>query len=141
MRRKAFVGVVTAFAVVAAGAGAVQALALGSHADNATIRAKLVEWKMTLLPAQVAAGKVTFVVRNTGFQKHELVVIRTNRAPNALPVKGYEASEVGSQGEIEDILPGQTKQLTLTLRIGKYVAICNLAKHYKRGQHAGFTVG
>ena len=129
-----------AAAAVVAGAAAVQALAFASHAGAATVNAKLVEYKMTLSTKQVPAGKVTFVVRNAGQKEHEFVVIRTNREPDALPVKAYKASEEGSQGEIEEFGPGLTKKLTLILKPGKYVLICNIEKHYRRGQFAGLVV-
>ncbi len=82
----------------------------------------------------VPAGKVTFVVRNAGTMEHEFVAIKTNRPSRALPMKGQQASEVGSQGAIEELAPGRTKRLTLTLAPGKYVLLCNLPGHYKRGQ-------
>lgn len=88
----------------------------------------------------VPAGKVTFVVRNAGAMAHEFVVIRTNRLPSALPMKGHKASEAGAKGEIEAFAPGRTKRLTLTLAPGKYVLLCNLPGHYKRGQFVGFVV-
>jgi uncharacterized cupredoxin-like copper-binding protein len=88
----------------------------------------------------VAAGKVTFVVRNAGTMKHEFVVIRTNAAARALPMKGNQASEAGAKGEIEGVQPGATKRLTLTLAPGKYVVICNLPGHYKKGQYAALVV-
>ena len=37
--------------------------------------------------------------------------------------------------------PFLTKMLTLTLKPGHYVLICNLPAHYKAGQHVDFTVG
>ena len=139
MKRGKAVGFIVALAAVAAAAGAVEAWAVGSNKSDTTVKATMVEWKMTLSTKQVPAGKVTFVVRNAGFKKHEFVVIRTNRAPNALPVTDGKASEAGSQGEIEEFGPG-TKKLTLSLKPGKYVLICNLLRHYKRGQFAGLSV-
>lgn len=88
----------------------------------------------------VPAGKVTFVVRNAGTMEHEFVVLRTNRLPRALPMKGQQASEAGAKGEIEEFASGRTKRLTLTLAPGKYVLLCNLPGHYKRGQYLAFTV-
>ena len=132
--------VAVAVAAVVAGAAAVQAFAFASHAGDAIVNAKLVEYKMTLSTKQVPAGKVTFVVQNAGQKEHEFVVIRTNRAPNALPVKAYKASEIGSQGEIGEFGAGLTKKLTLTLKPGNYVLICNIEKHYRRGQFAGLVV-
>ena len=88
----------------------------------------------------VSAGKVTFVVRNAGTMEHEFVVLRTNRSPRALLMKGAQASDVGAKGEIEEFAAGRTKRLTLTLAPGKYVLLCNLPGHYKRGQFIGLVV-
>ena len=140
MRRTKVVALGVLVALAAAAAYAVKASAVASRASNATVKVTMVEWKMTLSAPQATAGKVTFVVRNAGKKKHEFVVIRTNLAPNALLVTGGKASEKGSQGEIEEFGAGLTKKLTLTLKPGKYVLICNLLRHYKRGQFAGFRV-
>ncbi len=88
----------------------------------------------------VPAGRVTFVVRNAGTMKHEFVVLRTNRHHHLLPMKSRQASEVGAKGEIEEFAPGRTKRVTLTLAPGKYVLLCNLPGHYKRGQFAALVV-
>lgn len=100
----------------------------------------LKEWTLKASAQRVPAGKVTFVVRNAGKMKHEFVVVRTDAAPNALPVKGAQASEAGTKGEIKAFGPGGTKRLTLTLAPGKYVLICNLPGHYKAGQRLAFVV-
>lgn len=139
MRKGKTIAFVVGLAAVTAAVGAVNAWAVGSHKAGATVKATMVEWKMTVAPSKVSAGKVTFAVKNAGKKKHEFVVIKTNLAPNALPVTGGKASETGSQGEIEEVEPGVTKTLTLTLKPGKYVLICNLLRHYTRGQFAGIT--
>lgn len=88
----------------------------------------------------VPAGKVTFVVRNAGTMEHEFVVLRTDRHHHLLSVKGQQASEVGAKGRIVEFAPGQAKPLTLTLAPGKYVLLCNLPGHYKRGPFAALVV-
>ncbi len=138
MRTKAAVIAVVIAAALAV--GAVGALAAGSQTSAKTVKVALKEW--TLIPSvkRVPAGSVTFVVTNTGKVGHELVVIKTNKAPKALPMNGSLASEAGAKGEVE-VKSGQTKRLTLTLKAGKYVLICNLLGHYKAGQTAAFQVG
>jgi uncharacterized cupredoxin-like copper-binding protein len=84
--------------------------------------------------------RVTFVVKNSGEFKHELVVIKTSRRASKLPVSGKEASEKGAVGEVEDVAAGKSKKLTLNLKKGHYVLICNVPGHYKSGMHADFTV-
>ncbi len=88
----------------------------------------------------VGAGKVTFVVSNKSNLTHEFLVLRTKRLAAKLPVKGNQASEAGILKEIAEIKPGQTKRLTLTLKAGHHVLLCNLAGHYKAGQRADFNV-
>lgn len=44
------------------------------------------------------------------------------------------------QGEIEEFKPGLTKRITLTLKPGKYVLLCNVPGHYKRGQAISLVV-
>jgi uncharacterized cupredoxin-like copper-binding protein len=36
--------------------------------------------------------------------------------------------------------PRQTRTVTLTLKPGKYVLICNIADHYTVGQYSAFVV-
>jgi uncharacterized cupredoxin-like copper-binding protein len=100
----------------------------------------LAEYSITPNLPQVAGGTVTFQVANAGQQDHEMVVIKSDDAPGALPFENGEASEAGSQGEIPEVAPGQTQTLTLKLAPGHYVLICNLPGHYKGGMHAGFVV-
>ena len=139
MTRGKIVGLIAMVVTVATATGAVEAWGAGSRSDSGIVKASIIEWKISPLPKQVSAGKVTFVVNNRGFKKHEFVVLRTDTAPGALPVKNDRASEAGHQGEIE-LAPGSTKKLTLTLAPGKYVLICNFLRHYKRGQYASFSV-
>ena len=138
MRTKAAVIAVVIAAAMAV--GAVGALAAGSQTSAKTVKVVLKEWTVTPSLKRVPAGSVTFVVTNTGKVGHELVVIKTNKAPKALPMNGSQASETGAKGEVE-VKSGQTKRLTLKLKAGKYVLICNLPGHYKAGQTAAFQVG
>ena len=78
--------------------------------------------------------------RSDGQSPHELAVIKTNKAPGALPVAKGVADETGDLGEAEDIDAGSSKSVTLVLKPGHYVLICNLAGHPQAGTHAAFTV-
>ena len=94
------------------------------------------------------AGTVKISTPNQGQLPHELVLLKTNRAPNSLPTlsngevdeEGLEAKGVESPGEIEDVGPGETKSAALKLTPGKYVMICNLPGHYKQGMYGTLTV-
>ena len=100
----------------------------------------LSEWKLVPSATALRAGKVTFRVRNDGAIEHELVVLRTDSHHHALTVKKAVAVETGRQGEIPKIVPGQERSLTLSLKPGKYVLICNLLGHYRAGQFAALRV-
>jgi uncharacterized cupredoxin-like copper-binding protein len=138
-----------ALAVALLATGATSGMAMPSTAATqstpaatkaSTVKVVMKEWSFRTSVTSVRAGKVTFVVRNAGTMEHEFVVLRTDRAPRALLMKGNRASEAGMKGEIEEFRPSLTKRLTLTLKPGKYVLLCNLPGHYKRGQAIGLVV-
>ena len=111
-----------------------------SPADAAsTVNVRLSEFKVKASPSSTAHGRVTFAVRNTGDMEHELVVIKTNRRANDLPLRNGRASEAGSKGEVE-MDGGASKRLTLNLSAGHYALICNIGQHYKAGMRTDFTV-
>lgn len=102
------------------------------------------EYTMTVDPASVPAGSVTFEVSNaeTNEEKHEMVVMKTDTPADQLKPRASNPDKVEEEGEIEEVElePGQSKNLTLDLDAGKYVLVCNLEKHYARGMFASFEV-
>ena len=108
-------------------------------APSHTIGVSLKEFSVNPTPRAGAAGKVTFNVRNTGTVPHEMVVLRTPKAAGSL-LSGAEADESGNVGETGDLAPGQSKTVSVTLKKGHYVLLCNLPGHYQAGQHTDFTV-
>src|SRR5580765_3868637 len=81
-------------------------------------------------------------ISNEGPSTHEFVIIKTDDAPDALPVKDNEVQEDGLNvvDEQEDIAPSTTGVLQTNLEAGSYVIICNLPAHYESGMHTAFTV-
>jgi uncharacterized cupredoxin-like copper-binding protein len=122
-----------------ASVGAVTAYAFTG--GSATVKVAMKEWGIVPAPPRVKAGKLTFSIKNTGHLNHEFLVLKTNTAANKLKVKGTTAVVSGLVGKISQFKPGLTKTITLTLKPGHYVLICNLPAHYKAGQHVDFTVG
>lgn len=93
------------------------------------------------------AGPVTITTPNGGQVEHELVLLKTDRSPTSLPVKGNEVDEEGLEakgvetpGEIEEVGPGQTKSGSFKLTPGSYVMICNLPGHFQKGMYGSLTV-
>jgi uncharacterized cupredoxin-like copper-binding protein len=116
----------------AGGGGTAVAVELGEKSDT--------EYFMTAVPASVAAGKVTFTAKNTGSKEHEMVVLKTDEAPDSLKVTDDKVSEDTSVGEVAETPEGKTGSVTLDLKAGNYVLVCNIAKHYARHMYTAFTV-
>ena len=86
------------------------------------------------------AGNVTISAPNDGDLEHELVLLKTDADPAALPMKGGEVDESTSVGEIADVEAGATKEGTFKLTPGKYAMVCALPGHYEGGMYGSLTV-
>jgi uncharacterized cupredoxin-like copper-binding protein len=120
----------------------------GTTVDVVVSDAKGLDGPMTLTatPDSVPAGDVTFTVKNEGTIDHEVVVLKTDTPYDQLPVGASEpdrvdeTNNVGETGE-PDVKPGETRSFTVNaMSAGKYVLVCNIAKHYAMGMRAPFTV-
>ena len=100
------------------------------------------DFSIELASSSAPAGSVSFDISNEGPSTHEFVVIKTDDAPDALPVKDgtVEEDKVDVVDEQEDIAPSTTATLTTDLEAGSYVIICNITGHYEAGMHSAFTV-
>jgi len=138
-------------ASVAASASAASPAPSGST----SVSVGLQEFAIVPSVASVPAGTVKFVAKNTGPDDiHEMVVLRTDLDPAALPVDkdgkaDEEADGITSIGETGDVAVGETKEASFDLAPGKYVLICNIVQtepdgsieaHYKVGMRTAFTV-
>ena len=157
--------VVMALAMVMVGGGASAAVAGGQgRAEKKTAKATVVNvtlsdtqglngpMTLTVTPASVKAGKVKFVAKNTGTIVHEMIVLKTNTPFDQLPVVdandppvpvtagANKVSEAASVGETGNVAVGKTKSVTLKLKAGAYVLVCNIALHYGLGMRAALSV-
>ena len=139
-----------AFAVVPGGS---------EGADAGRVEVALAEGSLKPDVAKVRAGRVTFDARNVGRAEHELLIVRTDLAPDDLPM-GLEGPAVKLAGEVvlgtphshstsdhqarraalRHVKPGSARRETIVLEPGKYVLLCSLPGHYESGQRAGLTV-
>jgi uncharacterized cupredoxin-like copper-binding protein len=93
----------------------------------------------------VPAGNVSFRILNQGPTTHELIVVRTDHAPDKLPLQddGLTVDEEGRGVELLDEVEGldidDRQTLDLRLTPGHYVLYCNLEGHYLGGMHATLT--
>lgn len=120
--------------------------AIGASASPAgmeakTVRVQLMDFMVMPSSARAPAGKVTFVVKNVGKAKHNFVVLKTKLASSMLSMAGAKAKEVGLVGKTPVFGPKQTRKLTLTMKSGRYLLICNVPGHYMAGMRAAFRVG
>ena len=115
-------------------------LAAASPTATPRVNAKLVDFKILPTPRSAASGKITFTATNTGKVEHELVIVKTTKDATKLGRGDGTATEKGEVAELEDVQPGKTKRLTVNLKPGHYVLLCNIGKHYGAGMYVNFTV-
>lgn len=147
VRLRALSFLVSAALVAACAGGAGSSPGASTGAASATpsdsISVTLADWSIAPSPAVGKAGKITFTIKNSGANTHELVVVKTDTAADKLPVENDEVpeDELTIVDEVEDIEAGKDATLTIdNLEPGHYALICNIEGHYVKGMHADFTV-
>ena len=106
----------------------------------------LEDFKVRRDAAVVPAGTVSFRIVNEGPTTHEVIVVRTDRAPDKLPLQrdGLTVDEEGRGidflDEVEGLDIDDRETLDLNLAPGHYVLYCNLEGHYLGGMYAALTV-
>jgi uncharacterized cupredoxin-like copper-binding protein len=139
--------------------GAVLLLSLGAF-SSATVAATTVvnvlledsssdpaigNMRISLDHPTVTAGRVTFRAMNRSKNLiHEVIVVRIDPKKSALPYDEKKGEVIEKQiqhlGEISDLKPGAAGAITLSLKPGSYVLICNQPGHYKAGMVANLLV-
>lgn len=115
------------------------------------VKVTLQEWAVIPEVDTIKAGETYFLADNVGpDDAHELAVIRTDLAPDELPVEDglVPEDEVDIVGEIEPFSPDSQASMVLDLEPGNYVLICNIAEvedgelesHYEEGMFTAFSV-
>src|SRR6266542_6110725 len=111
---------------------------------NAVIRVTDQDMKVKVDAISAPAGKVTFLVMNLDTVDHEVVILKTDKAPDKLALlagasKIDEEAAGENVGEVE-VEAGTTGAGTFELSPGKYVLVCNVVKHYQAGMYIAFEV-
>lgn len=125
-RRAAPLGTLTialAFALAACG-GASASVAPATPPPSGTVLVEAKEYQFTPSTISVPAGTVTFSVRNGGNEEHEFEIF-----------KGETVLD-----EIEGLVPGLSKSLSVTLEAGEYTYLCALNGHDQLGMQGTLTV-
>jgi len=101
--------------------------------------------KIVATPNTVKAGVVTF--QDTNASKalvHEMILIREPADGKDMPYDAKKQrvieAKIKSLGEVSELDPGKSGKLTVTLKPGNYLLLCNQASHYMAGMSTPFTV-
>jgi iron uptake system component EfeO len=121
-------GVVVAAVLAACSSGGIPppaggATPAGSASGN---RVEIVasEYKFDPSTVTVKAGSVTFHVKNGGVVEHEFEIFKGDQVVD----------------EVEQLVPGLERDLTVTLAAGDYTYVCKLAGHDTAGMKGTLTV-
>ena len=144
--------IVTALMLAACGVDAAKAVPeasstasdqpVATSVPDTIIPITLTEWSLVTDSAVAPPGSTVFDVTNAGTMEHQLVIIRTPLAANALPVAGgtVDVARLELVGEVDAIARGDRDREAFLLQAGGHVLICNIPGHYEAGMRLGFTV-
>jgi len=112
----------------------------------APVPVALNDFRVGLSSTNLAVGKYTFQISNTGQVPHELLVFQTDISPSRLPTASdgaiqEDAPGVNKASDGDNLDPGasQTRAVDLS-KPGTYVFVCNLPGHFKAGMYSVVTV-
>jgi uncharacterized cupredoxin-like copper-binding protein len=105
----------------------------------------MTDMRITIDQEAIKAGRVTFQAENRSRTLiHEVIVVRTLARTAVLPYSEKQTRVIESRirhlGEISDLKPGASGKLTLNLKPGYYLLICNEPGHFKAGMKVPFEV-
>ena len=136
------------FTVAVAALGSTLALSacgLGDLTGGRQVGVTLDEYHLLLSQSSASAGKLTFKVHNGGHEKHEFVILRTQLDPGSLPEQAGKVNEdspgVEHVDELDGVDAGKDRDLTVDLKPGTYIFVCNIVGHAHQGMVARFSVG
>ena len=115
------------------------------------------EWDLDTSASVVASGPIDLTQRNTGQLEHELLIVRTNRPADDLPlglegvkpslagkvVYGREHSHHNRKGGLKGqshLQPDRTRRERIRFDAGSYALYCSITGHYQAGQYASLEV-
>ncbi|HEX5139830.1 MAG TPA: cupredoxin domain-containing protein [Dehalococcoidia bacterium] len=118
----------------------------GNGANGTAVNVTEKDYSIAPSTKTAPSGKATFKINNQGPSTHEFVILKTDLPADQLPLNDSktevdeDANGINEVDEVEDVGPGESKELTVDLEPGRYVFICNITAHYGLGMHVDFTV-
>ena len=122
--RASVTGLALVAAVLAACGGGAASAAPATPLPSGVIAVEAKEYAFTPSSITVPAGSVTLSIKNVGTQEHEFEVFKGDQVVD----------------EVEGIVPGLTKDATMTLAAGEYTFVCKLNGHDQLGMKGTLTV-
>ena len=132
------------FAIAGAANAATPAQTLGVKLQDSSTDPSIAHMRLVVDKDALKPGRVTIQAENQSKTLvHEVIVVRDSGAKE-LPFDAKQNRVIESRirhlGEIANLRPGKTGKLTLNLKAGTYLLICNQPGHYKEGMTAKVTV-
>jgi uncharacterized cupredoxin-like copper-binding protein len=104
-----------------------------TRAPDRRVELRLDEYRVLPEHIEVRAGRITFAARNRGRLTHNLGVVQFKR-----PLGDEEEKQYGHP--TKTLFPGQSAQIAVELKPGKYRLVCTIANHDNLGQYAELKV-
>jgi len=116
-----------------------------AYMSGATMDTSKATMGVTPSPATAKTGIVTFQVTNSSKDTiHEMIVMYLADPSKPLPYISAEnrvdEDKAGDKGEVSELDPGASGTLTVFLKPGKYLLICNVPGHFAAGMWTEFEV-
>ena len=110
--------------LVACGGGSGATPGPATPVPSGVVAVEAKEYAFTPSTVTVPAGAVTFSIKNVGSQEHEFEIFKGDQVVD----------------EVEAMVPGLTKDATVTLAAGDYTFVCKLNGHDQLGMKGALTV-
>jgi len=118
----------------------------GAEPLTQDVSVRMRSYAIDVSPVDIASGRVRFHISNDAPDLlHEFLLVRTELQADELPVEeeGHVDEDSPSLELIvsaEDIEPGETRHVLVTLNPGQYVYFCNMGGHHMLGMRGQFVV-
>jgi uncharacterized cupredoxin-like copper-binding protein len=121
-------------------------VAWASTPRSQVVQVALTDFEVKFAPSTMKAGMITLVGTNEGRAvAHEIRLVKTDLPADQLPLQrdgrvDEDNSRLTTIAVVEDLHPGSSGQVTVTIKPGRYVYFCNEQNHYLIGMRGEINV-